>query len=73
MIFGGDGWDVTDTLGTDAVSETTLISGAGWGVTTVEFGVNYNGNVGRGEGVVSGFSIACGSERSRLISVPIFY
>ena len=44
--FGGDGCSGTDTLRTDAVSETTLRSGARWGATTVYCGVNYGGNVG---------------------------
>ena len=57
--FGGDGCDGTDTLGTDAVSETTLRSGAGWGTTTVDCGVNSNVNVGEGkvELVVSQFLV----------------
>ena len=60
-IIGGDGCDVTDTLGTVAVSETTLRAGAGWGTTTVDCGVNYNGNLDRGEVGVSGIKIDCGS------------
>ena len=44
--FGGDGCAGTDTLGTDAVSGTTLGSIAGWFVTTVDCVVNYYGNVG---------------------------
>ena len=63
----------TATFKADAVSETTLRAGAGWGATTVDFGVNYNGNVGRGEGGVSGVSMACGSVIARLTSVAIFY
>ena len=44
--FGGDGCAGTDTLGTDAVSRTTLIAGTIWGETTVYYGVNSDGNVG---------------------------
>ena len=44
--FGGDGCARTDTLGNDAVSETNLGSGAGWGATTVYCGVNSDGAVG---------------------------
>ena len=44
--FGGDGCAGTTTLGTDAVYETTLVAGTGWGTTTVDYGVNYDGNVG---------------------------
>ena len=44
--FGGDGRDGTFTLGTDEVSDTTLGSSTGWGATTVDYGVNYDGNVG---------------------------
>ena len=58
-ILGGDGCDGTDTLRTDAVSETTLRYGSGWGKTTVDCGVNSNGNVGEGkvELVVSQFLV----------------
>ena len=45
-ILGGGVFDGTKTLGTDAVSETTLISGADWGTTTVDCGVNSNVNAG---------------------------
>ena len=31
--FGGDGCAGTATLGTDAVSETNLVAGSGWGKT----------------------------------------
>ena len=44
-LFGGYGCDGTDTLVTDAVSETTLGSGAGWGETNVDCGVNYDGKL----------------------------
>ena len=44
--FGGDGCAGNDTLGNDAVYDTTLVAGAGWGVTAVDCGVNSNGNVG---------------------------
>ena len=44
--FGVDGCDKTVTFGNDAVSETTLGAGAGWGSTTVDCGVNYYGGVG---------------------------
>ena len=46
--FGGDGCAGTDTLGTDAVSETTLGDGARVVTATVYFGVNYYGNLGSG-------------------------
>ena len=45
-IFRSDGCAGTDTLGNDAVFETTLGSSTGWGATTVDYGVNYDGNVG---------------------------
>ena len=45
-IFGGDGCSGTDTLGTDAVSDTPIVYGAGRGTTTVNYGVNYDENVG---------------------------
>ena len=48
VVFGGDGCAGTDTLGTDAVSETTLGSGVGWGATNVYFGVNSDSSVGIG-------------------------
>ena len=54
------------------MSETTLRAGTGWGATTVDFGVNYNVNVGRGEGGVSGVSIVFVAGIARLISVVIF-
>ena len=44
-IFGGDGGAWTDNLGTDAVSDTTLGSGVGWGAKTVYFGVSFDGNM----------------------------
>ena len=47
-VLGGDGCDGTYTLRTDAVSDTTLGSGAGWVATTVDCGVNYDGNIGGG-------------------------
>ena len=71
-IFGGDSCDGTETLGTDAVFETTLGSGAEWGATTVDFGVNSNGNVGGGEGGVSGVSTYGGSVIVQLRGVVIF-
>ena len=37
---------MTATLGTDAVSETTLGSGAGWGARTGNFGVSSDRDVG---------------------------
>ena len=43
--FGGDGYDGTETLGIDAVSETTLESGTSCGARTVGFGINSDGNV----------------------------
>ena len=45
-IFGGNGCYGTDTPGTDAVSETTLGYGVEGGATTVDSGVNYDGNIG---------------------------
>ena len=36
------------------MSETTLVSGAGWGVTTVDCEVNYDGNLYGGGGGGSG-------------------
>ena len=53
------------------MSETTLRAGTGWGATTVDFGVNYNVNVGRGEGGVSDLSMVLGAGIVRLISVAI--
>ena len=47
-ILGGDGCAGTDTLVTDAVYETTPGAVAGWGATTIDCGVNYDGNVGVG-------------------------
>ena len=44
-IFGGDGCDETDTLGTGAVYDTTLGAGAGSVTTTVYCGSNYDINV----------------------------
>ena len=70
-IFGGDGCAGTDTVVIDAVSENTLRAVAGWGSKTVYYGVNYDGSVVRGEGRVSGVSMACGVGMSRFISVTI--
>ena len=53
--------------------ETTLRAGADWGAKTVDCGVNYNDNVGRGEGGVSGVLMACGAGIARLISVAIYF
>ena len=72
-ILGGDGCVGTGTLGTDAVPDTTLRYGAGWCTTTVDCGVNSNGNVCRGKGGVSGVSISCGSRIARLIIVAICF
>ena len=44
--FGSDGCSGTATLGTDAVSETTLGYGAGWGARTGNCRVNSNVDVG---------------------------
>ena len=44
--FGDDGSAATNSLRTDAVSETTLGAGTGWVATTVDFGVNFDSNVG---------------------------
>ena len=55
------------------MSETTLRAGTGWGATTVDFGVNYNVNVGRGEGGVSDLSMVFGAGIVRLISVAICF
>ena len=54
VTFVGDGCASTDTLLTDVVYQTTLRSGSGGGETTVDCGVNYDGNMGTGEGEVSG-------------------
>ena len=42
--FGGDGCAGTATLVTDAVYETTLGAGAGWGEITGDFGVTSDGD-----------------------------
>ena len=65
-MFGGDGCAGTDTLGTDAMYETNLRYGAGWVVTTVDYGVNSDGNVGKGEVGVIGASMDCGTRMARL-------
>ena len=70
-IFRGDGCDGSGTLGTDEVYETTLGAGAGWGTTTVDFVVNSGGNVGGGEGGVSGVSTDGVEGMARLRSVVI--
>ena len=44
--FGGDGCYRTTTLGTDAVSETPLGTGTGWGARNGDCGVNSDGDVG---------------------------
>ena len=44
--FGGDGCAGTATLRTDAVYETILGTGTGWGARTGYFGVGSNCNVG---------------------------
>ena len=44
--FGGDCCAGNENLGTDAVSETIPGDGAGWGVTNVYCGVNFDENVG---------------------------
>ena len=44
--FVGGFCDGTNTLGTDAVSYTTLVYGAGRGATTVDCGFNSDDNVG---------------------------
>ena len=72
-VLGGDGYDGTYTLRTDAVSDTTLGSGAGWVATTVDCGIKYNFNVSRGEGGVSGVSMACVSGIAQLIIVVISF
>ena len=59
-ILGSNECAGTDILGNDYVSKTTLRAGAGQGATTVNFGVNYYGNEGMGEGKASGVSMACG-------------
>ena len=71
MIFGCDCCDGNETLRTDSVSETTLRDGVGWGTTTVDHGVNYNGNVGGGEVGVSGVSKYGGTGMACLRSVTI--
>ena len=52
--------------------DTTLESGAGWGETTVDCGINTNGNVGVGVCGVSGVSTACGAVMARLRSVAVY-
>ena len=47
-MFGGYGCSRTETIGTGVVSEATIGYGAGWGATTVDCGVNSDGNIGRG-------------------------
>ena len=44
--FGGDGCAGTATLGTDAVSETTLRVGSVWGARTGDFVVSSDADVG---------------------------
>ena len=44
--FGGGGFSGTDTLGTDALFDTTLRSGSGWGTASVDCGVSSDSNVG---------------------------
>ena len=44
--FGGDCCAGNENLGTDAVSKTIPGDGAGWGVTNVYCGVNFDENVG---------------------------
>ena len=44
--FRGDGCAGTDTLGSVAVSETTLGTNTGWGATYVYCGVNSDVNIG---------------------------
>ena len=43
--FGSDGCSRTATLGTDAVYETTLGAGTGWGARTCDCRVNSDGSV----------------------------
>ena len=64
--FGGDDFYGTDTLVTDAVSETTVVYGAGWGAATVDCGVNTGGNLGGREGGGGDFSTAGGAGMARL-------
>ena len=45
-IFGGDGCSGTDNLGNDVVSEKNIGAGTGWGSTTIDCGVNSDGNLG---------------------------
>ena len=71
--MGGGFCAINDTLGTDAVSGTTLGAVAGWGAKPVECGVNSYGNVGGGEGGVGGVSTACGTGISQLRSVVILF
>ena len=44
--FGVDGCAGTATLGTDAVSDTTLVTGARWGTRTGDCGFNFDIDVG---------------------------
>ena len=73
LIFRCEGCDGTYTLGTEAVSETTLGYGAGWGEKTVDCRVNSDVNVGGGEGVVSGVSTYRGAGMAWLRIVAIFF
>ena len=44
--FGSDGCAGTANLRNNEVSETTLVAGTEWGATTVDCGVDSNGDVG---------------------------
>ena len=55
------------------MSDITLGAGAGWGTTTVDCGVKYDVNVGRGEGGVSGVLMVCGTGMVQLIIAVIFF
>ena len=70
-MFGVVGFDGTDTIRTDTVSETTLRDGSGQGATNVDCGFNYDGNVGGEEVGVGGVSTDDISGISQLRSVAI--
>ena len=69
--FGGDGCSGTDTIGTGAVSYTTLGSGSVWGATNVDFVVNSDGNEGGGGVVVIVVSVDFVAGMAQL-SVAVF-
>ena len=71
--FGENGCSGTDTFGTDTMAETKFGDGAGLGATIVDCGVNFDGNVGWGEGGMIVVSIDFGAEIAGLISFVIVF